>query len=61
MSLWLHSFGGEARLFGGEASPPPPPLDETLHSDIDAQPRPMQGQLALGSDYKLSYKHLFDC
>ena len=24
------SFGGEAGAFGGEASPPPPPLDRTL-------------------------------
>ena len=24
-------FGGEAGVFGGEASPPSPPIDETLH------------------------------
>ena len=28
LSLFL--FGGEAGCFEGEASPPPPPLDETL-------------------------------
>ena len=26
----MKSFGGEAGAFGGEASPPPPPLDRTL-------------------------------
>ncbi len=29
----LGQFGGEVELFGGEASPAPPPLDETLASD----------------------------
>ena len=30
----MGQFGGEVELFGGEASPaPPPPLDETLLAD----------------------------
>ena len=33
LSLFL--FGGEAGCFGGEASPPPPPLDETLSECAD--------------------------
>ena len=27
-------FGGEAGVFGGEASPPPPPLDRTLSHKV---------------------------
>ena len=27
-------FGVEAGLFGGDASPLPPPLDRTLHIDV---------------------------
>ncbi len=30
----MGQFGGEVELFGGEASPAPPPLDETLYTYI---------------------------
>ena len=43
LSLFL--FGGEAGCFGGEASPPPPPLDETLTTELKSgsskQARPL--------------------
>ena len=31
ISYWSKPFGGEVGGFGGEASPPHPPVDETLH------------------------------
>ena len=31
MTSSIQNFGGEADEFGGEASPPAPPLDETLN------------------------------
>ena len=32
--LIVKTFGGEVGGFGGEASPPDPPVDETLHTCI---------------------------